>query len=89
MTEMIFSLYIFLQIFYLLVIVDVIISWISVFMGRSVRPQFISSLLDPVYIFIKKHIPTTFGPFEFTPIIILFIIWFLQIILLSFFPEIS
>ncbi len=89
MIQLIFAVYIFLQILYLLVLFDVIFSWISIFIWKPIRPQFIAQILNPIYFFIKKHIPTTFWPFEFTPIIVLLMIWFFQWILLSFFPEIS
>ncbi len=89
MIELIFWVYVFLQILYLLVILDIILSWVSIFMWKNVCPQFLINLLRPIYTFIKKHIPTTFWPFEFTPFIVLIAISFLQHIFLIYFPEIS
>ncbi|MCD5380344.1 YggT family protein [Candidatus Gracilibacteria bacterium] len=53
-----------------LIFIDIILSWLSL-VGLKVRPEFISSILDPLYIGIKGKVPTTIGPLDFTPIVIL------------------
>ncbi len=53
-----------------LIFVDIILSWLSL-VWLKIRPEFISSILDPLYIGIKGKVPTTIGPLDFTPIVIL------------------
>ncbi|MCP4523887.1 MAG: hypothetical protein GY828_06760 [Candidatus Gracilibacteria bacterium] len=72
----IFSILIFLKILELIVFLDVILSWIQL-LGINLRPKFIADIIDPIYITVKKYIPTTIGGLEFTPIIILLFLTFL------------
>ncbi len=88
MTNIIFWLYIFFELLGMIVFIDVILSWLTIFQIQ-LRPKFISNILDPVYAFIKKNIPTTIWMMDFTPIIILIWISFFQWLLVVFFPEIS
>ena len=53
-----------------LIFIDIILSWLSL-VWLKVRPEFISSILDPLYIGIKGKVPTTIWPLDFTPIVIL------------------
>ncbi len=76
----------FLDIIYYLVIFDVILSWVAL-TGLRFRPKIISDILRPVYTFVKKMIPTTFGWLDFTPIVIILLIAFLKGALLVAFPE--
>jgi len=57
--------------------------------GISLRPKFLASVTDPLYAWVKKIIPTVIGPFDFTPIIILLIIFFCESFLVSLFPAIG
>jgi len=50
----------FLDIIYYLVIFDVILSWLAL-TGIKFRPKLITDILRPVYSFVKKMVPTTFG----------------------------
>jgi len=50
----------FLDIIYYLVIFDVILSWLTL-AGIKFRPKIIVDILKPIYRFVKKSIPTTFG----------------------------
>lgn len=88
MENIIFWIFIFLEILYILVIIDVILSWITM-IWLNIRPRFLADLINPIYIFVKKIIPTTIWPFDFTPIIILFWISFLKWLIIIFFPEID
>lgn len=65
---------IFLYLIYLLIIVDIIFSWLRLFWMKLSRPKFLISTIDPIYLYIKKYIPTVFWPFDFTPLIILLFI---------------
>jgi uncharacterized protein YggT (Ycf19 family) len=70
-----------------IIIIDIILSWFIVF-WLNYRPLFVAQIIDPVYIFIKKYIPTSIWPFDFTPIIIIFIMEIIKNILISFNPNI-
>ncbi len=78
---------IFLKLISYLVIFDVILSWLVMF-WLKIRPKFVSDILDPIYLYIKKIIPTNIWPFELTPIIIIFIIYFIEWTIYILFPEI-
>lgn len=81
-----FTIIIFLQIITYIIIADVLLSWLTIF-WLNFRPIFISSVLDPIYNWVKKYIPTTIWPLDLTPIIVIIFIWFLRWIVLGFFPE--
>jgi uncharacterized protein YggT (Ycf19 family) len=87
MLNIIFWIYIFLDILWLLIFIDVILSWLLVF-KINFRPKFISSILDPIYNLVKNNIPTTIWIIDFTPIIVMFWIYFLKWLLLTIFPEV-
>ena len=55
----IFAIVIFLGVMKFIVIADVILSWLSL-LGMQLRPQFIASILDPIYAYVKSIIPTNF-----------------------------
>jgi len=76
----------FLDIIYYLVILDVILSWLTL-AGIKFRPKIIWDILNPVYKLVKKTIPTTFWWLDFTPIVIILLIAFLKWALLIAFPE--
>lgn len=88
MITIFFWIYIFLDILWWLVFIDVILSWLTLF-GLKIRPKFLTNIIEPIYIFIKKKIPTTIWIIDFTPVIIIFWIYFCKWLLLIFFPEIS
>lgn len=79
---------IFLQLLWYAIILDVILSWLAVF-GLRLRPKFLAALIEPMYATVKKYIPSTFGPIDFTPIILLFSISFLMGVIISIFPEVQ
>ena len=88
MTTIIFTLLIFFELIYYIIIIDIILSWLILFKIRF-RPKFISNILDPLYSFIKKTIPTTFWAFDFTPIIVIVFLLFIRWLLLYLFPEVQ
>nr|MDD3719811.1 YggT family protein [Candidatus Gracilibacteria bacterium] len=75
---------IFTELLFYIVFIDVILSWVTL-VGLNIRPKFIAQIIDPIYSFIKSFLPTTFGPFDFTPIILIMILYFIKglIIILS------
>lgn len=88
MINLIFGIYIFLEIIVIIVIIDFILKWLLVF-WINLRPKFIADIIDPMYFYVKKIIPTNFWPFDFTPMIIILIVYFLRGLLMMAFPELS
>lgn len=84
----ILAIVIFLELLVYLVIFDIILSWLTL-AGINFRPKFIGDILGPVYKNIRKHIPTRFWAFDFTPIIILLSISFIKGLLLMNFPQVN
>lgn len=70
------ALYILLEIMQYIIFADVILSWLRLF-WLNLRPKFLADIIDPLYWFVKKYLPTSIWPLEFTPIVILMIIFFL------------
>lgn len=68
---------IFTELLFYVIFIDVILSWLSVF-WLNLRPKFIADIIDPIYSFVKKYIPTSFWPLDFTPIIIILILYFIK-----------
>lgn len=87
MITILIALVIFLDILYYLVIFDVILSWLMLAWVRF-RPFFMKSILDPIYFYVKKYIPTRIGAFELTPIIVILGVLFLQWIIIMSSPEV-
>jgi uncharacterized protein YggT (Ycf19 family) len=79
---------IFLEIIQYFVIFDVILSWLAL-AGVRFRPRFISQILDPIYSWVRKYIPSNFWAFDFTPIIVIFASIFLSNLILSLFPDVG
>lgn len=71
-----------------IIIIDIILSWLAL-IWFNIRPKFISYIIDPIYENIKKIIPTSFWPMDFTPIILLLILIFIKWIIYSFDPNIA
>ncbi len=68
---------IFLELIFYVIFIDVILSWLVLF-WVNFRPKFIADIIDPIYKFIKSIILTSFWPVDFTPIIVILIIYFLR-----------
>ena len=73
-------LFFFTDIIKYLIFLDIILSWLSLIWLRW-RPAFLSSVIDPIYSFINKHIKTSFLMFRFDALIVLMIIIFIQVLL--------
>lgn len=85
MNTIFLSVIIFLKILQYLIFFDVILSWLAIF-GIVIRLKFIRSILDPLYRLVKTYIPTRFGAFDFTPIVLIFLLMFLRGIILTSVP---
>jgi len=77
---------IFLRILSYLIILDIILSWLSL-LWLKLRPKFLADIIDPIYNSIKKIIPTTIGPLDFTPIVVYMFIFFITWLIFGLFPE--
>lgn len=84
-TQIFIALVIFLQIIFYLIILDVILSWLAVF-WLQLRPKFLADIIDPLYKKVKSFIPTSFWPLDFTPIVVIILIVFLQWFIYIIFP---
>jgi len=71
-----------------IIIIDIILSWLVLF-WLKLRPKFISDIIDPMYNYVKKIIPTNFWPIDFTPIIILIMLIFIKSLVYSVDPNIA
>ncbi len=85
MLNLVFALYLFLEIISYIIIADVILSWLTL-VWLNIRPVFISSILDPIYKKVKNTIPTTIWPLDLTPIVVILIIAVFQSLIVWFFP---
>lgn len=79
---------IFLELIFYIIFIDVILSWLMLFWVKF-RPKFIADIIDPIYNFIKSIIPTSFWPLDFTPIIVIIIIYFLRGLVIFFNPSLQ
>lgn len=70
-----------------IIIFDIILSWLIIFWLKA-RPVFIANIIDPMYKYVKKYIPTNLWPFDFTPIIILIFMELIITLILSLNPDI-
>ena len=76
---------IFLSLIEYIIIIEVILSWLVLF-GLQVRIHFFLSITQPIYKNIRKIIPTTLGPIDFAPMIVLIIVQLLLSLLIPFTP---
>ena len=62
------------------VIIAALITWVQ---PNPYNPivRFLWNVTEPVYRFIRKYIPTTFGGFDIAPIILILALEFLQILI--------
>jgi YggT family protein len=63
------------------VIIAAVITWIE---PNPYNPivRFLYSITEPVFDFVREHIPTNFGGIDFAPMVVIAVIWFLQMWLL-------
>ena len=86
--QILIAIIIFLEILSLLIILDVILSWLMIIWLR-LRPKFLADIIDPIYKNVRKVIPTTIWPLDFTPIVVMIMIIFLKWVLYIIFPELN
>ncbi len=86
MMTIILTILILFRIITYLIILDVILSWVSL-IWLNLRPKILSDIIDPIYNSIKKVIPTTIWPFDLTPIVVFILISFFSGLIFVFFPE--
>lgn len=70
------------------IILDVILSWLVLF-WLNIRPKFIWMIMDPLYKKVKETIPSTFWALDFTPIILIFILFFIKGLIFAIEPSIQ
>jgi len=63
------------------VIIAAVITWIE---PNPYNPivRFIYSITEPVFDLVREHLPSDFGGIDFSPMVVIAVIWFLQIWLL-------
>ncbi|NDK09651.1 hypothetical protein GW846_02635 [Candidatus Gracilibacteria bacterium] len=88
MITILLALIIFLQFIEYIVIFDIILSWLSL-VGLKFRPKFMADILNPIYSGVQKYIPTRFGAFDFTPIIIILLLAFIRGLIVMSVPEVQ
>ncbi len=66
-----------LFIYMIVVIASAVLSWVNPDPHNPIV-RFLRSATEPVYTRIRRHVPTVFGGMDFTPIIVLLAIVFLQ-----------
>ena len=64
---------------------DVILSWLTL-LWLNFRPQFLRTIVDPIYNFINRIIPTTIWPFRFDALIAIIFIYLFQFLLINLIP---
>lgn len=83
MQNILLFIFILSKIIYFLIIIDIILSWLTL-LWINFRIEYIKSILEPIYEKIKKIFPTIIWPFEFAPLILLMFIFFIQALIISF-----
>lgn len=85
MLEILTAIIILIQLIVWVIVAHIILSWLQVF-GLNIKIKFIDQIITPIYKQIESVIPTTFGPFTFTPIIVLLILMFIKGAIYILFP---
>lgn len=85
---LLFTIIIFLEIIQYIVLFDVILSWLTL-LGINIRPKFVKEIIDPVYSNIRKIFPTNIWPIDFTPIVVILVLFFIRWALFLVFPELQ
>ena len=69
-----------LSLYMWVVIIAALITWVQ---PNPYNPivRFLSNVTEPVYRVIRRYIPTTFGGFDISPILLILAIQFLQILI--------
>jgi len=88
MQTILFWIYIFLDLLWFFIFIDVILSWLTLF-WINLKPRFIFQLVHPLYKWVKNIIPTNIWPLDFTPIVLILIIYFFKWLIFTLSPEIE
>ena len=66
-----------LSAYFWIVIIATLMTWIE---PNPYNPivRFLYSVTEPVFDWVREHIPVGFGGIDFSPMIVIFFIWFLQ-----------
>lgn len=66
-----------LQVYFWVVIIAALMSWIE---PNPYNPivRFLYSVTEPVFDWVREHLPVNFAGIDFSPMIVIFVIWFLQ-----------
>ena len=69
-----------LQVYVWLVIISAILSWIQPSPYSPIYPivSFIYAVTDPVFDFVREHVPVVFGGIDLSPVLVIVVIYFLQ-----------
>ena len=86
--QILLAIIIFLEIISYIVIIDVIFSWLRIFWLKS-KPKLITDIINPLYENIRKIIPTSIWPLDFTPIVVIIMLMFIKWALFIIFPELK
>ena len=73
-----------LEIYFWLVIISAILSWIQPSPYSPIYPivHFVYAVTDPVFDFVREHVPVVFGGIDLSPMLVIVVIWFIQMWLL-------
>ena len=72
----------------ILVVARAILSWVSPDPYNPIV-RFIHSVTEPVLYQVRKRIPVIFGGIDFSPLIVILIIWFLQMFVVESLEQLS
>ncbi len=66
-----------LQLYLWVVIASAVLSWVE---PNPYNPivRFIYSITEPVFDWVREHVPVFFGGIDFSPMLVIFGIWFVQ-----------
>ena len=74
--------------FMILIIARAILSWVSPDPYNPIV-RFIHGVTEPVLYQVRRRIPVIFGGIDFSPIIVILVIWFLQMFVVEALEELS
>ncbi len=74
--------------FMIIVIARAVLSWVSPDPYNPIV-RFIHSVTEPVLYHVRKRIPAMFGSIDFSPVIVILIIYFLQIFVVASLKDLS
>ncbi len=71
------------------IIIDIILSWLSLLAWKRLKINFINSIIDPLYKFVRKYIPTKLWIFDFSPIILFFALSLIEWLIYAYDPSLQ